>query len=298
VVVTPQGHVEVYRTASEREARERALVLEARGIPHVLVLHDGARAIHVAAGDAARARAELAAFGEENRGWPPRRVPTRPVTDGLGVASAWCVLLTGFMALQRTRAFGVDWTAAGTSVSERVLAGEPWRAVTALTLHADALHLAGNLVFGALFVAGLAQAVGAGAAAFLALGCGAAGNLLNALLHGPGHASLGASTAVFAAIGLLVAFQCSVRRGVAWSRLQRWTPPVLGVVFLMYLGTAGERTDVLAHACGFATGGAAGVLVGRAWPDVGRRGRAQRLLGLAAVAVLAVAWTLASRHAP
>ena len=33
----------------------------------------------------------------------------------------------------------------------RVTGGEWWRAVTALFLHADALHLAGNVIFGAAF---------------------------------------------------------------------------------------------------------------------------------------------------
>jgi membrane associated rhomboid family serine protease len=286
--------IEIHRTPSAREARERSLVLEARGVPHAVQEHDGMHVLVVGPADAERARAELAAWGEENRGWPPARLLLRPVSDGLALALLYAVLLAGFMLLQDVRAFGVEWQRAGTSVSDVVPSAEPWRAVTALTLHADVIHLAGNVVFGALFLAGLAQAVGAGAAAFLALSCGAAANVLNALLHGAGHASLGASTAVFAAVGLLVGFHWSAR--VRRSRLERWTPPVLGVVFLAFLGASGERTDVLAHLCGFAVGAPAGALVGRAWPGIGRHRAAQRMLGAAAAVVLVVAWILALRR--
>ena len=45
--------------------------------------------------------------------------------------------LLAFFAVTGPRAAGADWFAAGASDAERVLHGEWWRTITALTLHAD-----------------------------------------------------------------------------------------------------------------------------------------------------------------
>ena len=54
--------------------------------------------------------------------------------------------------------FGVNLWNAGRMDALAMLGGEVWRTVTALTLHADMAHLAGNMAFGAAFGA---AAVGA-----------------------------------------------------------------------------------------------------------------------------------------
>ena len=74
-----------------------------------------------------------------------------------------------------------------------------------VSLGAIALDLAAYLLFGGLFTALLSAEIKPARALSLTLLSGALGNLLNALLADPSHASLGASTAVFGALGLLVA---------------------------------------------------------------------------------------------
>src|SRR5207253_8132371 len=91
------------------------------------------------------------------------------------------------------------WARVGAADAARVLHGEPWRAVTALTLHADAAHLLGNVVSCAVFVTALARLVGVGVAGFAVLVAGTIGNLLAAALRRAGHTSVGASTAIFGA---------------------------------------------------------------------------------------------------
>jgi membrane associated rhomboid family serine protease len=49
-----------------------------------------------------------------------------------------------------------------------LFSGQWWRAITALTLHADVAHLAGNVVVGGLFMAFLCREAGVGAGFFLA----------------------------------------------------------------------------------------------------------------------------------
>ena len=82
-----------------------------------------------------------------------------------------------------------------------MLAGEWWRAVTALTLHADLAHVLANAVAIAIFLGAVARRLGPALATWLALAAGVAGNVLTALVAGGGHVSLGASTAVFGALG-------------------------------------------------------------------------------------------------
>src|SRR5262249_61517564 len=84
---------------------------------------------------------------------------------------------------------------AGSADSERIVAGEPWRTVTALTLHADLSHLVANVTAGALLATAVCRIVGGGLGAALIVLAGAAGNGLNPLLPGPPHRSIGASTA-------------------------------------------------------------------------------------------------------
>jgi len=63
------------------------------------------------------------------------------------------------------------------------------------------------------------------------------------------------------------------------------------VILLGFTGAGGERTDVLAHLTGFAMGSLAGLA--HATLPVPRSRVAQTLSGIAALAVLALAWATA-----
>ena len=100
---------------------------------------------------------------------------------------------------------------AGVADAERIRSGEWWRAVTAMTLHADVMHVLGNVVASVIFVSAAGRWLGPGVAAMLILLAGTGANLLTALVEKENHLSVGASTATFAALGLVVGLQ-SVRR--------------------------------------------------------------------------------------
>jgi MYXO-CTERM domain-containing protein len=108
------------------------------------------------------------------------------------------------------------------------------------------------------------------------------------MLQPAAHSSVGASTAVFATLGLLAAYAWRRRRdeGDRWA--YRWAPLVAGVILLGFTGAGGERTDVLAHLTGFAAGLLAGVA--HAALRVPRGRAVQATSGIAALAVLALAW--------
>lgn len=146
-----------------------------------------------------------------------------------------------------------------------MLGGEWWRAVTALCLHASSVHLLGNLAFGTVFLLLLAQLTGAGVAALSMIVAGTVGNVLSALVQTPQHTSIGASTAIFASLGIIVALRQSTRQGQAVSKLRNWTPVGGGLALLAFLGFSGENTDILAHVMGFGAGLVAGFVLSR-WP--------------------------------
>ncbi len=279
---------------TERQARDWSLVLDAMRIGHAVRQHDAGLFLVVQPGDARAALDAIASYEKENRDWPPRRARERlPFRASPIAALVFAALLVFHGTLGRTGAFAA-LTARGASVSHLVLAGEPWRAVTALTLHADGPHVLGNVLAGTLFVTALERRLGPGRAVFYTLGAGTLGNLANALWHRAGHASVGASTAVFAAVGLLVATQLAADRVVAStaSRLARTAPVVGGLALLGVLG-ASPHADLLAHLFGLVAGVVVGLPVARLDRATGRG--VQVAYGLASTALVAGSWALALR---
>jgi membrane associated rhomboid family serine protease len=122
---------------------------------------------------------------------------------------------------------------------------------------------------------------------------GGIANLLEGVFGPPWHRSVGASTAVFTALGLMSAYTWHERLRLPQRWVQRWGPLVAGVILLGWLGTAGKETDIMAHILGFAIGVFLGALA--ALPLIRRRlhDLPQWPAGLAAIAIMAAAWSLA-----
>ncbi len=268
---------------------EYALVLQAVGIRCDVLPRDSEFALVVHVRDGARAREQLRLYLHENRARPPRVDPRLGVHDGLTCACLYGVTILLMGILQRDQAFSLDWWRAGMSHAGLIREGEWWRAVTALSLHADSVHLAGNLVFGLAFGFLAGELLGWGLAWFGMLLAGSLGNALNALVQAPGHTSIGASTAVFATLGILAAYTWKRRR----TRINRWVPLGGGVALLAFIGMGGERTDIFAHFAGFGSG----CLFGLAFWVLETRSLLaawhKHTLGLAAFLFFALAWTLA-----
>ncbi|MFH1110752.1 MAG: rhomboid family intramembrane serine protease [Planctomycetota bacterium] len=283
----------VYRSPSETDCREHALVLRTAGIAHEVRYEDSELTIRVAASDADRSRAELDAYANESRDWPTARLTVPRLANGWAGVLCYATVLSIVAVWQQQHSFGLDWLEAGKTHAGLIRQGEWWRTVTALTLHNNIEHLLANVVIGGLVGLFAGRLLGSGRAWFCILIGGALGNLLNAWLRQPGHTSVGASTAVFAALGLLAGHAWRRRRSLT-SRMERWVPLVGGVLLLSYLGTSGERTDIAAHVFGFLCGALLGALCGkmtdRAWSEP----RAQIIFGSAALTILAIAWALAS----
>jgi membrane associated rhomboid family serine protease len=280
-------------TPGRQRADEWAVVLAAAGIPHWLRQRLDGWALLVPPSDAGAALATLAAYDEENSSEPAAGgaaiAPSRlPATVGVVVA----LLLVGFFAITGSRAGRSGWFEHGSADATRMMAGEWWRAVTALTLHADAPHLLGNAVAGALLVTAVVQHLGPGVGLWLLLLAGAGGNLLTAAVPGARHVSVGASTAIFGAIGILAVLRIVTPGRLGASERKWWVVIAASLALLTLFGT-GPTADLLAHVFGLLVGSGLGLVAALAvrWMPPAP---VQWLLVAAAGAAVVGAWRLAS----
>jgi membrane associated rhomboid family serine protease len=288
---------------SERKLREWALVLQSMSI-ECSVHHDPTGlGLVVRREDEASARSGIARYEAENRGWPPRIARERLAHPRSLIMAAAFAALAAFLMTTGPASGGSRWFQRGAAVSASVLSAEPWRAVTALTLHADAAHVMGNVISGTIFGSAVGRRIGPGAALFAVLAAGIGGNVANALFHQAmgqaSHASIGASTAVFGAVGILAATQLGMTRTTARDRrvLDIVTPLVGGLALLGALG-ASPTADLGAHLFGLL----AGLVVGgvASWTKLRERvfprAVTQVMLGGSALSIVLASWQLALRR--
>ena len=305
---------EVSRASTRKASDEHALVLEALGIPTGHAAANGQHVLLVPLEDAERARTELDKYVRENRVRPVQDETPLPIEWGAGAALVYALILVALDAAQRHESFGIDWWSAGVASAGAIRAGAWWRSITALGLHADLLHLASNLAFGALFGVMLAQSIGFGLAWLAFVLTGWIGNGANAWLQSPSHSSIGASTAVFGMLGVQVAHDWVRRRQLHYNLFRRWAPIAVGAALLAWLGGDGRqidpnalpkamnelnvqlpKIDVWAHVLGFAAGVALGGLIGWSRPRLRLSLRMQAVPAAMALGLVALAWCLALR---
>ncbi|QDT11527.1 rhomboid family intramembrane serine protease [Planctomycetes bacterium K23_9] len=287
-------HEIVFRSHHRGACMELRLVLESAEITNQVSHQAGEWFLIVAESDATAAFAELAAYRKDNPLKQPIRTERVRVYGGaIAGAFIYAALLIAFGRVTLPESSQETWNAIGRMNSGQVMDGQVWRIVTALTLHADAEHLMSNVAFGSVFGLMAGRILGGGVGWLTILLAGAIGNGLNALMREPDHSSIGASTAVFAAIGVMVAHALHPRFATADRLLKRWSPLIGGVLLLAMIGVGGERTDVGAHVTGFVGGVMLGWLAARLPHHWLTNNRVQVLAGVAAIAIVAVAWAIA-----
>jgi rhomboid protease GluP len=297
---------EIFRSPRLSECNERAFMLYAVGIASAIARDGREYLLLVDVDDTPAAGEHLHLYEQERLVTPPPPPPSPRLHPHALKGSLGYALVLFFVAfavangLWRLDAFNVGELNAGL-----VQQGQWWRVFTALTLHIDTLHLVSNTVFGMWFGYLASRLIGVGNAWLLVvLGAGFA-NWVEGYFGPPGHLSVGASTAVFSALGLLSGFSWRTRLAYPQRWALRWAPLVAGIVLLSWTGTGGESidqpgsvgtgltVDVLAHALGFVVGLGAGAVAalkaaGRVLDRV-----PQWLAGLLALLPLALAWVRA-----
>jgi membrane associated rhomboid family serine protease len=273
---------------AEGRLEEWALVLASIGVSSRIESGETGFHLLVADDDYVRAQEVLRTFEDENK-----PVPAVPVIEYGPSWLGWflAVALLAFFIATGDRS-GAPWFARGSSDAARVVAGEWWRTVTALTLHADLAHVLSNAFATVILISALARALGPGVSALLLLGAGALGNATTAWVHRSGHDSIGFSTAVFAALGSLAALSFFARQRARLQWRRPWLALAAALALLGLLGTA-KGADVLAHGFGMAWGAILAVPLVFARPLRSRI--AQALLGTVALAAVLACWHLALR---
>lgn len=293
----PDAPVVVWASPHQRAAQEASLVLRAIQLEHQLVGGPDGWSILVSQDQAPRAVTELRGYELEKATWPPKQIPFKKVGSGHWGAAAYGLLMIALFPIGQYGFAGRNWFEAGLVDGVRLRSGEWERLMTALTLHADLPHLAGNLLFGIGFGILASHTLGGGLTWLLAAMAGVLGNGVNALVTDASHRSLGASTAVFGLLGVMSSYEWIRREHLPLIALRRIAPLLGAAVLLGYLGMGqgdgGGRVDIGAHVFGFGVGIGLGALVGKLGLP-GRIGlRGQRVAGLIAALCAVVAWAFA-----
>ena len=263
MVFTPDDGVVIFSSKEMLNVDTCSLVLSSKNIAHRIDREpDGSASILVAPDLEEMATGQLKRYFQENRNWPPKTETAE--IEPLATAPP-TILAIGAMALfyMVTGPFQTSspWFANGAGNSREILyGGEYYRLVTALTLHADFSHLAGNCLIGGFLLHFFLQINGTGLGLLLLLLSAATGNYLNVLIHGPGHIFVGFSTAVFAMIGMLSMHQIIEQRRPFGIKMI--VPFMAGAALLAMLGSSGVRTDLGAHLFGLLSGVGFGVISG------------------------------------
>jgi rhomboid protease GluP len=285
----------LFSRLSAEKVHTYSLVLSAVGIVHKVRRRGSAWSIAVWPAQRAAAVEAVALYLKEN---PPHsdREPSF-LAKGAGTYSALYIaailvlihlLITPGVEHGRfVSAFGAD--------ADQIMTGELYRCTTALLLHADIAHLLGNVAGLIIFGTVTASLCGWGLGWSMILAAGFAGNYVTAWWYGHNHLAIGASTAVFGAMGVCTAIslwrsRLRKSRGIQHS-WRRWMPLAGGLALLGWLGTA-PQADLMAHLSGFASGlafGGTGVLVSGRLP-YRTPTWLQWTAAVAACALVAVCW--------
>lgn len=293
--MTEQEWTSIFESRQLQPCRERLLVLQSLSIPGEVISNLAGHALVVPTSAAEKAKYEIWQYDQENVAAPPATPRFKPVYQNSVPGIVIYVLVVCVVAwLAGEGAFGRDWLAAGRVDGQLIREGEWWRTLTALTLHGSLKHLMGNIGFGILFGVLAGSLLGSGVAWLVIIIASGFANALNTILLESTHRSIGASTAVFAALGLVAGFVWKAKLMAQDRWAYRLGPIVGGIALLAFTGTgeSGSNTDIGAHLCGFVCGFVGGGILTRVATSLSSR-YLQFICGIAAMSLIVFAWTVA-----
>jgi membrane associated rhomboid family serine protease len=260
--------VDVARFPSLDEAQENALVALAMG-EAIRVDHGevpGEFELRVEPAAAPRVTAELREYAAEAEVKPPPPMVSSNWAKHPAGALHYLVWAAVLLVVFRSQTQDPTLVDRYASSSIGLIArGEWWRPFTALFLHGDGGHILGNLASGAVFGALVSKSIGPWKGWAMILLAGMVGNVITSVVTYPDpFVSLGASTAVFGALGILsgIGLVENFREELRMPWMRVLAPLLAGLVLLGWLGGAepSAGVDVFGHVFGFS----AGVLLGAA----------------------------------
>jgi len=252
----------IHNKNSRKQADLILVVLASQSIRALIdTAPDGSCDILVPDDDVFKAQKQLKKYATENKGLlrPAPHVPTRIFFSPAALALAF--FIAGIHYIITTRGLHTQAILDFGSSSYYLSQGQSFRAVTALFLHSDTDHLLGNMA-GILVLAGpLLRVTGYGQGLLLLLAAGTAGNLISESFGRDLRLSIGASTMVMAAAGLLGARRMTIGAELNNSVFPKFKAlaPFAAAATLTAMFSHGENTDVSAHLFGFLAGTGIGI---------------------------------------
>ena len=244
---------QLYGELTQKQVNTYGLVLSSQGVSYFVTKSASGWEIWVEESLSNYAYTLITQYIAENQHLPEIEIHDVPEYQNTYIGVWMALLLIGCHLRSNIDAqFNLivrEYSASATAI----LNGEIYRTVTALMLHSDYMHLAGNVAGIFIFGTAVGRIAGPGFGSLMILGTGILGNYANAALFRYGHVSIGASTAVFGAVGIAAAYQFHTKIKAGKQRMKAWLPLAGGLALLGFLG-AGERADLTAHLFGFIAG--------------------------------------------
>ena len=233
-----------------KQIRDESLVLLSQGIPHRIERsEDGPFQIFVEPEKRRAAQFQIRLYHREN----PPRDENPPLPLKFSLQPLWVLIVPIVFTI-------LDFSGAVSQMNNseiadagKIMRGEWWRTITAMTLHGDERHLAGNLVSGYLALSLLHYRIPlAKLVPFIAVAAAIA-NFFVALTVQTSFRSLGFSGFVFAVIGCLAVIEFRLMPRETHGLLRRFAPLCGAASLAVFLGL-GENADILGHLYGFIAG--------------------------------------------
>ncbi|MDQ3003001.1 MAG: rhomboid family intramembrane serine protease [Fibrobacterota bacterium] len=318
IEAAPLRHV-LLKSARKDEILDYSLLLASQSIKHWMEFDGSEWSLTLDERDVPLAAEIVSVYHAENRGFQDLP-PTAGELDLLVSPLLYLAVPVAAYFIVGLSPWANWWYSRGSADARLILEGQWWRCITAATLHADEVHFLGNLVSGYFILNLLNHRLGMGSIMILStLGAGIT-NYMVALASGARHVSIGYSSVVFCALGMLAAVETlnlqklrdpaviagqgpastgwrpgrrPVGAGTWFGGLRRLTP-LISAFFVAVMVGLGENADVKAHFYGFGIGAGLGLL-SRFMPRRVKRPPWQGLLVMATYGLFALAWKLALR---
>ncbi|MEA2011645.1 MAG: rhomboid family intramembrane serine protease [Verrucomicrobiota bacterium] len=235
-------------------------VLSSQYIDYTLIDSQEKYYISVDYNDFQKARIEILSYEEDRNFFKHFRDISHGKTKENEHLFSWsayyiCLCMIAFHVITGPANGNSQWIIAGRMSAQAVMDGQLWRTVTALTLHADFVHVCSNSLFLIIFSSYLCSFIKPGITWLFLLFTGIFGNYLSVFFYSEPHYAVGSSTLVFGALGMLGMIRLLERR-TSEKQLNRkqYFIPMIAALALLCLNGTGINADIAAHFSGFFSG--------------------------------------------
>lgn len=281
----------ILATSSQKpEIMDLSLVLASQWIKHWIEFDGKDFSLSLEETEVIRAQELIDLYRFENRDSQEAAITGNKLDLFITPLIFLCIPVIAYFAIE-SKPWANWWHSLGNANARAILAGEWWRSLTATTLHADEQHFLSNLVSGYFIINLLNHRLGIGTLMVLASLGGAMANFLVAATSPSNHTSIGFSSVVFCALGLLAAVETLYLPRQGEKNLRRLTP-LISAFFIAVMVGLGENADIKAHFYGFGIGVGFGFLT-RYLPKLANRPAWQAGQVILTFALYAMAWAMA-----